>query len=179
MERLIAEGVVDFVSIGRGILADSDLPRKILTGKESDVRPCIRCSDCMDRIYNGFYACNVNPTAGQEAYLLGTPAVEEKKKVVVVGAGPGGMQAAITARQRGHDVTLVDMKDKLGGTLLFTDYAEDKSDLKKIKDYLADQVEKRNIKVLLNTKADTALMEKLYPQAIIVAAGATPSVLAN
>lgn len=176
MERLIAEGVVDFVSIGRGILADSDLPKKILNGKEEDVRPCIRCSDCMDRIYNGFYACNVNPTAGQEAYLLGTPAVEEKKRVLVVGGGPGGMQAAITASQRGHDVTLVDMKDKLGGTLLFTDYAEDKSDLKKIKDYLVHQVEKRNIKVLLNTKVDTALVEKLNPQAIIVAAGATPRI---
>lgn len=176
MERLIAEGVVDFISIGRGILADSDLPRKILTGKELDVRPCIRCSDCMDRIYNGFYACNVNPTAGQEAYLLGTPAVEEKKDVLVVGGGPGGMQAAITASQRGHNVTLVDMKEKLGGTLLFTDYAENKNDLKKIKDYFIHQIEKSNVKVLLNTKADTELLEELQPQAIIVAAGATPRV---
>ena len=176
MERLIAEGVVDFISIGRGILADSDLPRKILTGKEENIRPCIRCCDCMDRIYNGFYACNVNPAAGQEAYLLNTPAVEEKKNVLIVGGGPGGMEAAITASKRGHNVTLVDDKDQLGGTLLFTDKDENKNDLKKLKDYFIHQVEKSNVNILLNTKADTELLNKLQPQAIIVAAGATPRV---
>ena len=73
MDDLIREGVIDFFSIGRGILADSDLPKKWLTGKEEDVKPCIRCSDCMAGLYNGFYQCNINPTVGQEAYLLNTP----------------------------------------------------------------------------------------------------------
>lgn len=177
MERLVAEGIADFIAIGRGALADSDMPRKILQGKEEDIRPCIRCVDCMGRIYDGFYACNVNPTAGQEAYLLNTPPIEEKKKVLVVGGGPGGMQAAITAADRGHEVILVEQKDRLGGTLLFTDVDVHKKDLKRFKDYLIRQVGKRKIDVRLNTTADTGLLEELQPEAIIVAAGATPRVL--
>ena len=177
MERLVAEGIVDFIAIGRGALADSDMPRKILQGKEEDIRPCIRCVDCMGRIYGGFYACNVNPMAGQEAYLLNTPPAEEKKKVLVVGGGPGGMQAAITAADRGHEVILAEQKDRLGGTLLFTDIDVHKKDLKRFKDYLVRQVGKRKIDVRLNTTADIGLLEELQPEAIIVAAGATPRVL--
>lgn len=176
MERLIADGTLDFVAIGRGTLADSDLPRKILQNKEDEVRPCIRCNDCMAGLYDGFYQCNINPTAGQEAYLLNTPAVEEKKKVLVVGGGPGGMQAAITASDRGHQVILVDNQEKLGGTLRFTDYDAHKQDLKKYTDYLVRQTLKRDIKVRLNTTASRALLEELQPQSIIVAAGATPRV---
>lgn len=177
MERLIADGILDFVAIGRGALADSDLPKKILQGKEEDIRPCVRCTDCMHRIYDGFYACNVNPTTGQEAYLLCTPQNVEKKKVLVVGGGPGGMQAAITAKDRGHEVILVEKKDRLGGTLLFTDYDCHKMDLKRFKDYLERQVYKKGIEVRLNTEADTELLNEIQPDDIIVAAGATPRVL--
>lgn len=176
METLIANGILDFVAIGRGTLADSDMPRKILQNKEQDIRPCIRCCDCMAGLYDGYYQCNINPLAGQEAYLLNTPNVEEKKRVLVVGGGPGGMQAAITAYDRGHQVILVDKKEKLGGTLLFTDIDEHKRDLKKYTDYLVHQTLKRDIDVRLNTEANTALLTKLQPQALIVAVGANPRV---
>ncbi|WKY45002.1 FAD-dependent oxidoreductase [Eubacteriaceae bacterium ES2] len=176
MERLIAAGILDFVAIGRGTLADSDLPKKILHNKEQEVRPCIRCNDCMAGLYDGFYQCNVNPIAGQEAYLLNTPGVEEKKKVLVVGGGPGGMQAAITASDRGHQVILVDNQEKLGGTLLFTDYDAHKMDLKRYTDCLVRQTLKRNIEVRLNTTADKNLLDEEQPQAIIVAAGAKPCI---
>jgi NADPH-dependent 2,4-dienoyl-CoA reductase/sulfur reductase-like enzyme len=176
MDQLIGEGVIDFFSIGRGILADPDLPKKFLTGKEEDVKPCIRCSDCMAGLYTGFYQCNINPTAGQEAYLLNTPVPKSSKKVLVIGGGVGGMEAAITAFDRGHDVTLVDKGEKLGGTLLFADHGH-KEDLRNLKDYSVRQVEKRDIKVMLNTTADTSLLDELKPTDIIVAAGSTHRVL--
>lgn len=175
MDELIGEGVIDFFSIGRGILADPDLPKKWLTGKEEDVKPCIRCSDCMAGLYTGFYRCNINPTAGQEAYLLNTPSPKSSKDVVVIGGGVGGMEAAITACDRGHNVTIVEKNEKLGGTLLFADYGH-KQELKDLKDYYIRQVEKRDIKVLLNTEANTALLDSLNPTDIIVAAGSTPRV---
>ena len=176
MDQLIGEGVIDFFSVGRGILADPDLPKKLLVGREEDVRPCIRCSDCMAGLYTGFYQCNINPEAGQEAYLLGTPAPKTSKKVVVVGGGVGGMEAAITAFDRGHDVTLVEAGNALGGALLFADHGH-KEDLKRLKDYYVRQVEKRGIKVMLGTTADSALLDVLSPTDIIVAAGATPRTL--
>ncbi|MBQ0065553.1 MAG: FAD-dependent oxidoreductase [Firmicutes bacterium] len=175
MDELIAEGAIDFFSIGRGILADPDLPKKWLTGKEEDVKPCIRCSDCMAGLYTGFYRCNINPTAGQEAYLLNTSSPKSSKDVVIVGGGVGGMEAAITACDRGHNVTLVEKNDQLGGTLLFADHGH-KQELKDLKDYYVRQVEKRNIKVMLNTEANSALLDSLNPSDIIVASGSTPRI---
>lgn len=175
MDELIREGVIDFFSIGRGILADSDLPKKWLTGKEEDVRPCIRCSDCMAGLYTGFYQCNINPTVGQEAYLLNTPSPQSSKRVLVVGGGVGGMQAAITACDRGHQVTLVEKNHCLGGTLLFADYGH-KDDLKDLKDYYIRQVNKRGIHVLYDTEADLALLDQLRPTDIIVASGSSPRI---
>ena len=175
MDELIKEGVVDFFSIGRGILADSDLPKKWLTGKEEDVKPCIRCSDCMAGLYTGFYRCNINPTVGQEAYLLNTPKPESSRNVLIVGGGVGGMQAAITACDRGHKVTLIEKNDKLGGTLLFADYGH-KDDLKNLKDYYVRQVEKRDIAVCCNTEATLELLDEINPSDLIVAAGASPRV---
>lgn len=177
MERLIEEGITDFVAIGRGILADSDLPKKIHLGKEDDIRPCIRCCNCMGGLYEGYYQCDINPLAGQEAYLLKTPDVEETKRVLVVGGGPGGMQAALTAATRGHKVTLLDKNDKLGGTLQFTDVDAHKHDLREYKNYLIHQVEKHGVDIRLNTQADITLLEELKPQSIIVASGAHPRVL--
>ncbi|MFZ7121383.1 MAG: FAD-dependent oxidoreductase [Eubacteriaceae bacterium] len=177
MERLIAEGITDFVAIGRGILADSDLPKKIQLGKEDDIRPCVRCCNCMGGLYDGYYQCDVNPVAGQEAYLLRTLDVEESKRVLVVGGGPGGMVAALTAASRGHKVTLVEKNDKLGGTLQFSDIDSHKQDLRNYKDYLIHQVEKHGVDIRLNTEANIALLEELQPQSIIVATGAQPRVL--
>ncbi len=177
MERLIAEGITDFVAIGRGILADSDLPKKIHLGKEDDIRPCIRCCNCMGGLYEGYYQCDINPLAGQEAYLLKTPDVEETKRVLVVGGGPGGMQAALTAATRGHKVTLVDKNNKLGGTLQFTDVDAHKGDLREYKNYLIHQVEKHGVDIRLSTQADITLLEELQPQSIIVASGAQPRIL--
>ena len=177
MEELLADGTVDFIAIGRCMLADGDLANKYMAGKEEDIRPCIRCGECMAGLYGGYYSCNVNPTAGQEAYLLNTPAPSSSKDVVIIGGGPGGMQAAITAYDRGHKVAIVDKAATLGGTICYSDHDVHKGDLKKFKDFLIHQVEKRDIKVMLNTEANNALLDELKPQALIVAVGAVPNKL--
>ena len=174
MEQLIADGITDFVAVGRAILADPDLPFKARLGKTDDIRPCLRCNNCMGGMYEGQYGCDVNPLAGNEPFTLTTPTVAERKRVLVVGGGPGGMMAAVTAAKRGHEVTLVEKSDALGGTLRFTEVDTHKGDLKSYKDYLIRQVSKHVQDVRLDTEANRALLEQLRPQSIIAATGAQP-----
>jgi len=177
MERLLADGITDFVAVGRAMLADPDLPKKASLGRVDDIRPCLRCSNCMGGLYNGLYQCDVNPVAGNETYLLNIPQVQEIKRVLVVGGGPGGMTAAITAAERGHKVTLVEKNDKLGGALEFTELDSHKQDLCNFKNYLIRQVEKHAVDVRLNTEANVTLLSELEPEAIVVATGARPTIL--
>ncbi|GCF92203.1 NADH oxidase [Enterococcus florum] len=174
MEKIIAEGKADFIAIGRAIVADPQLPNKLFAGRPQEVTPCLRCTNCLGGKYDGHNECDVNPLAGNELYTLRTPNVVNHKRVLVIGGGPGGMKAAITAAQRGHTVTLVEKEAELGGNLKFTDIDAHKGDLRRFKDYLIDQLKKQAVDVHLNTVADLALVRKLNPQSIIVASGATP-----
>lgn len=178
MERLVADGITDFVAVGRAILADPDLPVKTHRGMVEEIRPCVRCNSCMGGMYEGQYGCDVNPLAGNEPYILPVSNRVEPRRVLVVGGGPGGMMAAVTAAKRGHDVTLVEKASKLGGTLRFTDVDPHKEDLRNYKDYLVRQVGKHVTDVRLGVTADTALLDELQPEAVIVATGAKPRPLA-
>lgn len=174
MEKIIAEGKADFVAIGRAIVADPQLPNKIFAGQPEDVRPCLRCTNCLGGKYDGHNECDVNPLAGNELYTLRTPGVGNHKRVLVIGGGPGGMQAAITAAQRGHEVILVEKEAKLGGNLKFTEVDAHKGDLRRFKDYLIRQLHINAVDVRLNKTANMELVKKLNPQSIIIAAGARP-----
>lgn len=174
MEQILQEGKADFIAIGRGLIADPELPHKLMDGHEEDIRPCIRCNNCLGRKYEGRNNCDINPVAGAELWTVRMPDAKEKRSVLVVGGGPGGMQAAITAADRGHDVTLAEKSGELGGMLKFAYKDPHKIDLTGYVDYLKHQVAKRAIKVVLNTEVTVDYIEKLRPYAVICGVGAEP-----
>lgn len=176
MEQILQEGKADFIGVGRGFLADPEWIHKVEDDRRDDSRPCIRCNNCLGRKYVGLNNCDVNPTAGAEMWTLRTPGVQTKRKVLVIGGGPGGMQAAITAAERGHQVILAEKTDELGGMLNFSFKDDHKSDLAGYTDYLKRQVAKHAIDVRLNTEVTPVYIEKEHPYAVICAVGAEPIV---
>ncbi|MDD6023542.1 MAG: FAD-dependent oxidoreductase [Oscillospiraceae bacterium] len=175
-EQVLASGKADAVAMVRSLIADPHLPNKARMGKTEDIRPCLRCLDCLTGLQTKTQmACAVNPRTGHEFRLdLTEKPATSRKTVLVVGGGPGGMQAAITAAQRGHRVILAEKTDELGGLLKFTDYDTLKSELKRLKDYLICQVEKAGVEVRLNTEVTPAMVQELQPDALLIAAGSTP-----
>ncbi|MGI5971293.1 MAG: FAD-dependent oxidoreductase [Oscillospiraceae bacterium] len=175
-EQILEEGRADAVAMCRALIADPYLPLKARTGREDEICPCIRCLHCRGHMdTHKHFSCSVNPRAAREArYPQGILPSPVKKKVLVIGGGPGGMKAALTAKERGHDVIIVDKNSSLGGMLLFTDYDDIKADLRAQKNYLVHMVEKKNIPVILNTTVDRAWAQEQRPDVIVVATGASP-----
>jgi 2,4-dienoyl-CoA reductase-like NADH-dependent reductase (Old Yellow Enzyme family)/thioredoxin reductase len=171
-DRIIAEGKADFVAMCRGLIADPDWPKKAMWGKEEDIRPCIGCYNCLEIMHhNHLLGCDVNPRTGREHRLGEVVPAKISRKVAVVGGGPAGMQAAITATERGHKVTLYEKSDSLGGLLKVADRDPIKYLHKKYKDYLVLQVKKLGVDVKMNTEATPALLEATRPDVILVASG--------
>lgn len=177
-EEILASGKADAVAMVRSLIADPHLPQKGREGRDEDIRPCLRCLDCLTGMQTKTrFNCAVNPRAGHEFRLD----AQEKpaavpKTVLVVGGGPGGMEAAITACDRGHKVILAEKTEALGGLLKFTDYDSLKSDLKRLKDYLICQVEKRDIEIRCNTTVTPEYVKALKPDALLLALGSDPVV---
>ena len=173
MEEIIVTGQADMVEIGRALVADPYLPKKALEGRADDISPCLRCYECFGATGQlEMIKCTVNPTQGQQLEeKYGVPAPEFKKKILVVGGGPAGMEAAITAANRGHDVTLVEKENRLGGNLHPAGAAYFKEDIKKLCQCLERRVEKAGVKVILNTEVDQYYVEGFAPDALFVAIG--------
>ncbi len=177
-EEVIASGKADAVAMVRSLIADPELPQKAREGRGEDIRPCLRCLDCLTGMQTMTrFACAVNPRAGHEFRLNATerPATQ-RKTVLVAGGGPGGMQAAITAARRGHRVILAEKSDSLGGLLKFTDHDSLKSDLKRLKDFLIRQAERSGAEIRLHTAVTPELVAQVRPDALLIAAGSTPIV---
>lgn len=172
-EQVLAEGKADIVAMARTLIADPHFPEKAAQGRVMEITPCLRCLDCLTGMHTGeHFQCSVNPSAGRELrYRNFVQPVEKTKKVLVVGGGPAGLQAAATAAKRGHDVTLCERSDKLGGFLKFTDYDDLKIDLWRLKEHLVYMAEHSGVKILLNTEVTPEFVKENGFEAVILAAG--------
>ena len=168
--RAIERGDIDFVAMARKMLADPEIPIKLMENRPQDIRPCIYCYACVSEIFvNRRVKCAVNPRTGHEfEYTLAK--AERAKHVVVIGGGPGGMEAARVAALRGHRVTLLERSDRLGGTLFFAALAYPENG--KLLDYLVAQVRQLPVDIRLKTEATPALVQSLQADEVIVAVGA-------
>jgi 2,4-dienoyl-CoA reductase-like NADH-dependent reductase (Old Yellow Enzyme family)/NADPH-dependent 2,4-dienoyl-CoA reductase/sulfur reductase-like enzyme len=178
-EEILAAGQADFVAMCRPILADPEMPRKYALGKEEDHRPCIRCQYCGHRLMiPAVINCAVNPFLGNETEFpeAKVKKADSKKKVAVVGGGPAGIQALLTLCERGHDVTLYEMSDRLGGNVVSGSVLPFKQDVKDYLDYLVRQTNKAPARILFNTAATKKLLDAEGYDALIIAVGSTPIV---
>ncbi len=172
-EKIIREGKVDFVNHNRRLMADYDLPNKIAEGREEDIAPCTACMTCFDAGEHGREPiCRINPALGKGKEYDIKPAAQ-KKKVMIIGGGPSGMEAARVAALRGHDVTLYDKIGKLGGAMLVaaTVKGVEKEDLVGLIRYFEIQLKKLGVKVNLGKEVTPALVDKVKPDVLILAAG--------
>jgi 2,4-dienoyl-CoA reductase (NADPH2) len=170
-EQMLEEGKADFIGMNRPLIADADLPNKLKAGHPEDVAPCTRCGTCLDQNESFLRHCRINAQVGFGRYGL-TPA-DTKKKVVVVGGGPAGMEAARVAALRGHDVTLMEKSSHLGGLVPLAALIKglELEDLPCLLDYLTTQVTRAGVKVELGKEATPDSIEALGPDAVILATG--------
>ncbi|MDU6038656.1 MAG: FAD-dependent oxidoreductase [Clostridium butyricum] len=199
-EKIIAEGKADFVEVGRQGFADPEFPNKAKDGREDYIRRCVRCFQCypgfcehktdvpllekgmspeeVAKIYSpaSMGRCAINPDTGFNQYIDGLPNQKESKKILIIGGGVAGLQATITACERGHEVILGEKEAVLGGIINFTDYDDDKVDLRNFKNLLIREAIESGAKILMNTEVDKVLIEKIKPDVIIAAVGSHPLV---
>jgi len=173
-EQILVEGKADLIAMGAPLIADPYLPNKARGGQLEDIRMCTACCNCWDDVVKGKpITCSVNARVGKESECPILPA-RKSKKVFVIGGGPAGMEAARVASQRGHRVTLFEKELKLGGQLLYAALPPYKEEWNTFVHYLVAQLRKLNVEVRLNEECTVRMVEEGGPDAVIVAAGATP-----
>lgn len=169
-ESILSSGKADMVVMGRTLIADPDLPRKVAEGREAFIRPCISCSEgCGGQPQ---MSCVLNPGVGREA--LGFTKAPVSRNVAVIGGGPAGMQAALTAAQRGHKVTLYERSGRLGGLLHYAALPPHKDVLARITSWYANELAEAGVNIQLNRNMDVDDVKALGADVLFVATGSDP-----
>ena len=177
MEEIIASGKADVVEMARALLADHELPRKVMSNKDEDIIKCLRCFTCMaERAMTSTRRCTVNPLIGRE--LNGTEIIPAAKsrKVLVAGGGPGGLEAAITAAKRGHKVILCEKSDEVGGILKGEQALPFKYEMYELGVTLGKLAKDAGVEIRLNTTVTKEYVENEKVDALIIAIGSEPLV---
>jgi NADPH-dependent glutamate synthase beta subunit-like oxidoreductase len=177
-EELIASGKADLAGMGRGTLVDECQFIKAFRGQEEKIRPCIRCAYCTGRLEPPDslpIRCAVNPIRGRELQYESIPRANRPVKLMIIGGGLAGMQAAQTAVERGHDVTLFEKNDRLGGMMHTAASLPDKYDMRRYADWMVRQTMTCGARIVLNTEVTPELIAKENPDAVLVAIGSVPA----
>ncbi len=174
----VAEGHVDMVAMTRAHLADPYIVAKLARGEEDRIRPCVGAGYCIDRIYMGQDAlCLHNPATGREASMPQTigPSAGPRRKVIVVGGGPAGLEAARVSALRGHEVVLIEATDRLGGQINLAAQLDRRREIRGITEWLAREVELAGVEIRLNSYAEASDVLAEEPDIVIVATGGVPN----
>ncbi|MHC6178665.1 oxidoreductase [Clostridium sp. JNZ X4-2] len=172
-EKALDDGSADMIGLARPLLCDAYWPKKVLANHPERIRPCIGChTGCLGRGFEGKpLSCTVNPAAGRERYYEIKP-VQEPKKVMVIGGGMAGMEAARIAAMRGHKVTLYENKGELGGEVIPGSVPDFKLDDRRLLDWYRNEMKELKIKIVLNTKVTEDIVQKENSDVVIIATGA-------
>lgn len=178
-ERVLAEGKADFVCLGRPLYADPAWLTKAAHGESHKILQCLSCVNCFTpqsrkEIFPPHRACTINPTLLREESFCNLEPAETKQKVLVVGGGLGGMEAAATLAKRGHDVTLCEKTDNLGGQWIVASKEKEKVEYRTIIPYQKREMEEAGVNIVMNTTVDEQYIENFAPDAVVLATGAQP-----
>lgn len=173
-EKVLEEGKLDLVGFGRPFIADPNFVRKVIDGREDEIRRCLSCGYCSDTNKTGGVRCSMNPTQALELWYDKPDMNGNGRRVVVIGGGPGGCEASRILAKRGFKVTLFERTDHLGGQTLLAAAPPTKDDIMNCQKYYSNILPKLGVEIRFNTEADMDLINECKPYAVLLATGSRP-----